>query len=94
MVRGSLLVTLAFVVATAAGCSKYETPVDKFHGTSYEVAKQSQIYNPRAGIADGYSVGLDGSVATKVAERYEQGYTIPATKTETYSISSGGVTIK
>jgi hypothetical protein len=95
MERGLHLgILVVLLLAVSCGCAKRETQVDRFYGTSYELAKQSQINNPSAGVEDGSSVGLDGSVATRVAERYEKGFEKPAAKTETYSVNVGGVSIK
>ena len=85
-----IVVMLGFLVA----CAKQETKVDRFYGTSYELAKQSQIHNPAAGVKDGPPVGLGGNVASSVIERYEKGFEKPAAKTETYSVDVEGVSIK
>ena len=87
-------ILIVILLGFSLGCAKRETQVDRFYGTSYELAKQSQIHNPAAGVKDGSSVGLDGNVATKVVERYENGFGKPAAKTETYSVDVEGVTIK
>ncbi len=87
-------ILLAILLAFSVGCTKKETRVDRFHGTSYELSKQSQINNPNAGIKDGPSVGLTGNVATKVIERYEKGFEQPPPKNKTYSVDVDGVIIK
>ena len=91
-IRFSILIVI--ILGVSVGCAKRETRVDRFYGTSYELAKQSQIHNPAAGIKDGSPTGLEGGVASKVIERYEAGYEKPAPKTETYSIGVDGVIIK
>ncbi len=88
----SILIVL--LLGISVGCAKRETQVDRFYGTSYELAKQSQIYNPEAGVKDGSSVGLEGDVASRVIERYKEGFDEPAAKTETYSVDVEGMTIK
>lgn len=82
------------MIGVSVGCAKQETRVDRFYGTSYELAKQSQIHNPAAGVEDGPSVGLEGDVASKVIERYEKGFEKSAAKTETYSVDVEGVKVK
>ena len=79
------------VMALLIGCSKRQTPVEQFYGTSYELAKQSQIHNPQAGIGDGPPVGLEGSVGSKVVDRYEAGFAQEAAKTDTYSVVFEGM---
>lgn len=88
----SILIVL--LLGISVGCAKRETAVDRFYGTSYELAKQSQIHNPEAGVKDGPSVGLEGSVASKVIGRYEKGFEKSAAKTETYSVDVEGMTVK
>ncbi len=85
-----IVVTLAFSV----GCAKRETRVDRFYGTSYELAKQSQINNPAAGVKDGPSTGLDGKVASRVIERYEKGFERAPAKTESFSVDVEGMSVK
>ncbi len=82
------------MVGISAGCAKQETRVDSFYGTSYELAKQSQIHNPQAGVADGPSLGLEGNIAAKVMERYTKGFEKAAPKTETYSVGVEGIEVK
>lgn len=76
------------------GCARQETRVDKFFGTSYEMALKNQLHNPDAGIQDGPAVGLDGDIATLVVDRYKEGYEKPAPKTDTFSVSFEGVEVK
>lgn len=85
---------MVVMLGVSVGCAKQETRVDRFYGTSYELAKQSQIHNPAAGVEDGPSVGLEGGVASKVIERYEKGFEKSAAKTETYSVDVEGVKVK
>lgn len=87
-------ILIVATVAVSAGCAKQETRVDTFYGTSYELAKHSQIHNPKAGVADGPSVGLEGDIAAKVMERYTKGFEKPAAKTESYSIDVEGIEVK
>ncbi|MEA3469137.1 MAG: hypothetical protein U9R57_13065 [Thermodesulfobacteriota bacterium] len=87
-------ILMLLLLGISVGCAKRETRVDRFYGTSYELALQSQINNPEAGVIDGPSVGLEGSVASKVIERYEKGFEKPAAKTTTYSINVGGISAK
>ena len=91
-IRFSILVIILFVLSV--GCTKRETQVDRFYGTSYELAKQSQIDNPEAGVEDGPSVGLEGEVAASVIERYEKGFEKQAVTTEKYSVDVEGMTVK
>ena len=76
------------------GCTKKPTQVDNFYGTSYELAKQSQIYDLSAGKDVVPVEGVEGSVGDRVMKRYEGGFDAPAPKTESYSISVGGVETK
>ena len=88
-------VLIALMLGLALGCTRQPTRVDMFYGTAYELAKESQIANPNAGIHTGPSVGLvDGVVAENVIERYESGFEKPAAKTESYTISVGGMKSK
>lgn len=82
------------ILILAGGCSSQPRLVEQFYGTSFELAKESQIYNPAAGIASGPPLGLEGNVAASVIERYEQGFEKAAPKTETYSVSFEGMTVK
>lgn len=93
-IRSGFIILTVLMIGLAVGCTKRPTRVDAFHGTAYELAKAGQINNPDAGIHTGAPVGLEGTVAAQVIERYEQGYEIPAAKTESYSISVGGMTKK
>lgn len=87
--RFTILIFL--LLGSAVGCTKQPTRFDTFQGTAYELAKESQINNPDAGIHTGPSLSLDGAVATKVIDRYEKGFEKPAPKTESYSINVGGM---
>ena len=88
-------VLIALLLGLAVGCTRQPTRVDMFYGTAYELAKESQINNPSAGIHTGTSVGLvDGVVAENVIDRYEKGFAKPAAKTENYSITVGGMKTK
>lgn len=85
---------LPIVFAMTAGCSKLPTMVDNFHGTSYRLATQSQIANPAAGKNPQPIVGVSGTVGKKVMDRYETGFDRPAPKTESYSVTVGGMSKK
>lgn len=91
----TLMMTVAAItlLLLAAGCARQSPLVDRFYGTSYELAKQSQIHNPAAGIDSGPPQGLSGGVATRVIERYESGFEKPAAKTESYTVTVEGVEI-
>lgn len=90
MKNGSVFTTLlVLLLGLGVGCTKQPTRVDTFHGTAYELAKESQINNPDAGIHTGSSNGLDGVVAKKVIDRYEKGFDKPAPKTEVYTLNIG-----
>jgi hypothetical protein len=88
------IILLALLLGLTVGCSKRTTRVDLFYGTSYQLAKESQINNPDAGIHTGPSVGLQGPVAASVIDRYEKGFENSAAKTEIYSIDVGGMNTK
>ena len=92
--RSRLIILTALLICFDAGCTRQPTRVDNFWGTSYELAKVSQVYNPNAGIQTGPPVGLQGPVAEKVTERYLKGFEAPAAKTESYSILVDGMTKK
>ena len=95
MKRGLYLsILVVIMLGFASACAKRETQVDRFYGTAYELAKQSQIHNPDAGIADGPSLGLDGEISATVIERYGKGFEKPAPKTDTYSVSFDGMKVK
>lgn len=85
---------MAILLCLTWGCSKRQTPVDMFYGTSYHIAKELQLNNPVAGIADGPSTGLDGEVGSHVIERYNKGFEKPAPKTDTFSVSFDGMKVK
>ena len=93
IMKTHVTLSLLAIVLTSLlfGCSKRETLVDQFYGTSYELARQAQINNPGAGVADGPSVGLEGSVASKVVERYEKGFDQKAASTNSYSVVFEGM---
>lgn len=85
-------ILIALLLSLGAGCAKQPTRVDAFYGTAYEVAIESQVANPNAGVHTGPSLGIvDGSVAEKVIERYEKGFEKPAPKTQSYSVNIGGM---
>lgn len=86
-------ILIATVGAVSTGCSTHPR-VDSFYGTSYELAKQSQIYNPDAGVQDGPPLGLTGEVGSRVIQRYEKGFDQAAPKTETYTVDVEGVSVK
>lgn len=92
--RSGFTILIALSIGLGVGCTKQPTRVDSFHGTAYELAKVSQINNPDAGIHTGAPVGLEGTIAAKIVERYEKSYERPAAKTESYSITVGGMTKK
>lgn len=73
------------------GCSKRVTQVDRFYGTSYYLAKESQLYNPNAGKSVTAIEGVSGTVGEKIVNRYEGSFDKAAPKTENYSISFGGI---
>jgi hypothetical protein len=83
---------LLMAIVMVAGCTKAPTQVDNFHGTSYELAKQSQLSNPAAGIHIQRPEVLEGSVGKMIVDRYEAGFAEPAPKTESYSVSFEGMT--
>ncbi|CAG36263.1 hypothetical protein [Desulfotalea psychrophila] len=76
------------------GCTKQPTQVDNFYGTSFELAKQSQIHDLNAGKDVAPVEGLEGSVGTRVMKRYEGSFEATSPKTETYSISVDGIETK
>lgn len=86
------LLPIALIMMT--GCARLPTMVDNFHGTSYELAKRSQLDNPRAGNVPQTITGMEGTVGQKIMNRYEAGFQTPAPKTESYSITVGGMTKK
>jgi hypothetical protein len=95
MKRGFYIsILIATVLAVSAACAKQETRVDRFYGTSYELARQSQIHNPDAGVKDGPPVGLTGEIGSRVIKRYEIGFEQAAPKTESYTIDVEGVSVK
>lgn len=90
----TLSLLLLMVLGMVAGCSKRVTQVDNFYGTSFELAKQSQLYNLNAGKDPQLIEGLEGTVGKLVIDRYEKGFAQPAPKTESYSVSVEGMTKK
>jgi hypothetical protein len=88
----TILITL--LLGSAVGCTRQPTRFDTFQGTAYELAKESQINNPDAGIHTGPALGLDGAISSKIIDRYEKGFEKPVLKTESYSINVGGMTKK
>ncbi len=87
-----LLAALSLVTfAGLTACSKKVTQVDNFYGTSYKIAMESQLYNPQAGKENKPMEEITGTVGEKVIKRYEGGFHKPAPKTESYSISVGGI---
>lgn len=84
-----LTILMVLLLGLGVGCTKQQTRVDTFHGTAFELAKESQINNPDAGIQTSPPVGLDGVVAKKVIDRYEKGFDKPAPKTEVYTLNIG-----
>ena len=76
-----------------SGCSKRPTQVDNFYGTSYKLAIESQLYNPTAGKDIKPIEEITGTVGEKVIKRYEGEFEKAAPKTESYSVSFGGMEI-
>jgi len=74
-----------------AGCTIHPTPVEQFYGTSFELAKVSQVANPEAGVESGPPVGLDGEIGARVIDRYKEGFESEALETTTYTLSVDGV---
>jgi hypothetical protein len=72
------------------GCST--TPgVDRFFGTSYELARESQRVDPKAGIKPQPLTGIEGNVGKLVMDRYKTGFAEAAPTTESYSIAVEGL---
>lgn len=95
MKRGNLIYGLLLMMpALTMSCTKAPTLVDNFYGTSYELAKQSQLYDPGAGGQVQPIEGVEGTVAKRIIDRYEQGFGKPAPKTESYSVTFEGMTKK
>lgn len=92
--RYRLFVLTALLICLGGGCTRQPTRVDNFYGTSYELAKVSQIHNPTAGIEAGPPVGLEGPVAEKVMERHMKSFEAAPAKTESYSILVDGMSKK
>ena len=88
------IIITALLLAASSGCTRKDTLVNRYYGTSYEIALQSQLANPDAGIKNPPPEGLEGNVATKVINRYEEGFEKPAPKTDTYSVSFEGMKTK
>jgi hypothetical protein len=93
--RSVWTLVIAALLATSVGCSKPPTRVATFYGTAYELAKVGQINNPDAGVHTGArgldgTPGLEGSIATRVVDRYQKGFERPAPKTTSYSVNIGG----
>lgn len=95
MKRATLLpLILALFLITfigLSGCSKRPTQVDKFYGTSYKLAIESQLYNPMAGKDIKPIEEITGTVGKKVINRYEGEFKKASPKTESYSVSFGGI---
>ena len=93
-IQSICIILTALLICLSAGCTRQPRQLDNFYGTSYELAKVSQIANPTAGIQTGPPLGLQGAVAEKVVERYVKGFEKPAAKTESYSVNVSGMTKK
>lgn len=90
--RASILSLTVFLPAfLVSGCAYRPTPVDQFYGTSFELAKASQIANPEAGVASGPPMGLEGEVGAKVMDRYREGFDKPALQPVIYTLSTEGI---
>ncbi|WP_136796451.1 hypothetical protein [Desulfosediminicola ganghwensis] len=76
---------------TLTGCTIHPTPVEQFYGTSFELAKLSQIANPEAGVESGPPVGLEGEIGARVIDRYKEGFESAALETTTYTLSVDGI---
>lgn len=74
-----------------SGCSKRPTQVDNFYGTSYRLAMESQLYNPIAGTDIKPIEEITGTIGEKVINRYEGEFEKSAPKTDSYSVSFGGM---
>ena len=93
-IQSLLIILTALSICLVAGCTRQPSRVGNFYGTSYELAKVSQIADPNAGIQTGPPLGLQGTVAEKVVDRYVKGFEKPAAKTESYSVVVDGMTKK
>lgn len=84
---------LCFTALVLGGCSK--TPqVDRFFGTSYDYARESQLADPSAGVSRVPLTGMEGSVSAKAIDRYKATFDQPAPKTESYTIDVSGISKK
>ncbi len=90
LLAGSIFLA-TLTMALLFGCSRPPTPVSQFYGTSYELAKQSQVANPQAGIDAGPPTGLEGSIASKIVDRHEKGFEQKAAQTDIYSVIFEGM---
>lgn len=90
--KASILSLAVFLLAFQfTGCAYRPTPVDQFYGTSFELAKASQIANPAAGVASGPPMGLEGEVGTRVMDRYREGFDKPSLQPVIYTLSTEGI---
>jgi len=84
--RPWMVVGLIVALSICLGCA--ETPVlDRNWGKSYEAQKTSQIMNPEAGKNLEPVVGLDGKIAERVSENYENRMKAGAEERATEKIS-------
>lgn len=81
------LIIAAFITTT--GCTKTETRVDQFWGTSYNLAKYNQIADLEAPIDNEPLTGVDGAVSTKVMNTYIKSFEKQEQKAKTYTIDLG-----
>ena len=92
--RSLMVVGLLVAFSICAACA--ETPVlDRNWGKSFEAQKTSQIMNPEAGKNLEPVAGMDGKIAVRVSENYENrikegAKERPADKISIFTIGTSG----
>lgn len=80
---------LIIVSLLITGCSKKETRVDQFWGTSHNLAKYNQIADLDAPRDNEPKTGMEGAVSAKVMETYIKSFEKQEQKAKTYTIDLG-----
>lgn len=88
---------IAAVAMTAlifAGCATEPSRVEMDYGTSHNLAKFNQIYNPEAEKNLDPVTGIDAQSADKIVEKYQKSFERPLPAAPTFAITVPGVSMK
>lgn len=89
-----IVITLGLVALFLAGCASGPSRVEMDYGTSHNLAKFNQTYNPEAEKNLDPVTGIDAQTADKIVEKYQKSFERPLPAAPTFAITVPGVTMK